>query len=115
MKLNFYSGKNLLKIGIVSALSVVASSCATSPKYYWGNYENIIYTQYNEPGKASPEYQIQKMESDIQVAISKQLPMPPGFYAHLATQYLLAGNAASAKFYFEAEKKSFPESAVLMN
>jgi hypothetical protein len=89
--------------------------CASPTKYYWGQYETIIYTQYNEPGKATPEYQIEKMREDIQKAKSQNKPLPPGFFAHLGYQYLLAGKAVEAQNCFKIEKKRFPESTVLMN
>ena len=116
MKLTFLkSCKVLSKSIIFLALSIVFSSCASPTKYYWGEYENLIYTQYQEPGKATPEFQIEKMQADIQKAASKNKPLPPGFYAHLGYQYLQAGKAGEARQYFVAEKKSFPESAALMD
>jgi len=91
------------------------SSCATKTIYYWGDYEDLIYTQYQTPGKATPEYQVDIMQADIQEAKSENKPLPPGFYAHLGYQYLQMGKIIEAKNSFEAEKKQFPESAVLMN
>ncbi len=100
---------------LISAAFVLLSGCASSTKYYWGSYENLIYSQYQEPGKATPEYQIQVLEADIQKARSANMPLPPGFYAHLGYQYLQAGKAVEARNYFTAEKKAFPESAKLMD
>ncbi len=104
-----------LKTVTLIALLTMLSGCVSSNKYYWGEYESIIYTQYTEPGKASPEFQIQRMQADIQRAAGKNLPLPPGFYAHLGSQYLQIGKAAEARKYFTAEKRAFPESAVLMD
>jgi len=103
------------KISNFIILSLVLCGCASSTHYYWGEYENLIYTQYQEPGKATPDVQIQKMEADIQKAASKNLPLPPGFYAHLGFQYLQIGKAGEARQYLTAEKKAFPESTVLMD
>ena len=108
------SSKSANRILSLFAFSFAISGCV-STKYYWGEYENIIYTQYQEPGKATPEVQIQKLEKDIQKAASKNQPLPPGFYAHLGYQYLQVGKAAEARQYFTAEKKAFPESTVLMD
>ncbi len=99
----------------ISLFLVLMAGCASQQIYYWGQYEDLLYLQSNEPGKANPQYQIQKMEEDIEKAQSKNLPLPPGFYAHLGYQYLLAGNATKARAGFETEKRKFPESAVLMN
>ena len=113
MKLNFItlSGTSVKLIALLTLLS----SCVSNTKYYWGEYENLIYTQYQEPGKATPDVQIQKMESDIQKAASKNKPLPPGFYAHLGYQYLQSGKAREARQYFAAKKKAFPESSVMMD
>ena len=101
-------------LALTIALAVVG--CAThQPKYYWGHYEELIYDQYAEPGKATPEYQILKMEEDIQKARGWSLPLPPGFYAHLGYQYLLAGNGDEAKRAFETEKALYPESSKFLN
>jgi hypothetical protein len=100
---------------LLFSLMTLLGGCAAKPIYYWGNYQDLLYTQYNEPGKATPEYQIEKMEADIQKAKSKHMPLPPGFWAHLGFQYLQVGNVAGAKVGFETEKKHFPESAKLMN
>ncbi len=104
--------KNLLLTG---AVVLLLSGCGTPPKYYWGNYEGLIYTQYGEPGKATPEYQIIKLEEDIQRARSKNQPLPPGFFAHLGYQYVAAGKGAEARQSFETEKRLFPESAPFLN
>ena len=107
--------QNKTKFYLLSSLIIIISSCATESIYYWGNYENLIYTQYQTPGKATPEYQVDKMQADIQKAKSKNKPLPPGFYAHLGYQYLQMGKTTEAKKSFEAEKRQFPESALLMN
>ncbi len=91
------------------------TGCATKTIYYWGNYEDILYDHYQTPGKATPEYQVDKLQQDIQIAKSKNQPLPPGFYAHLGYQYLQMGKTTEAKKSFEAEKSQFPESAVLMD
>lgn len=109
------TAKNSLKIIFLFIASILFVSCASSTKYYWGNYENLVYSQYQEPGKATPDFQIEEMQSDIQKAASQNKPLPPGFYAHLGYQYLQAGKAAEARQYFSAEKKAFPESALLMD
>ena len=104
--------KLYLALGLFAFL---LTGCAAKTKYYWGSYEELLYDQYNSPGKATPEYQIEKLEKDVQRAKSKGLPLPPGFFAHLAYQYLQAGNAREANICFNREKASFPESATLIN
>jgi hypothetical protein len=89
--------------------------CASESIYYWGRYQTLIYDQYNTPGKSTPEVQVLNLEEDIEVARSLNKPLPPGFYAHLGYQYLQMGRTADAKASFDAERRQFPESAVLMD
>ena len=103
------------KLLSVLLLSTIICSCASPTKYYWGEYENVLYTQYDQPGEATPDFQIQTLQADIQVAASEGKPLPPGFYAHLGYQYLQIGKAGEARQCFAQEKKNFPESAILMD
>lgn len=93
---------------------MIFSSCASQSLYYWGHYQDLLYDQYQTPGKATPEVQVLKLEEDIEKARSLNKPLPPGFYAHLGYQYLQMGRTAEAKDSFDAERRQFPESAVLM-
>lgn len=111
----YQSRRSLRSAATFFAFSCLLSSCASSTKYYWGEYENLIYTQYTEPEKATPEIQIEKLQADIQKASSKNLPLPPGFYAHLGYQYLQNGNMGEASRYLAKEKKMYPESATFMD
>ena len=56
-------------------------SCASNSIYYWGHYQDLLYDQYQTPGKSTPEIQVLKLEEDIEVARSKNKPLPPGFFA----------------------------------
>lgn len=94
---------------------LVLTGCASSTIYHWGHYEELLYSQFQKPGEATPEMQVLKLQEDIQVAKSKNKPLPPGFYAHLGYQYLQMGKTTEARQSFVAEKTQFPESAVLMD
>lgn len=100
----------MLSIGLLSG-------CATSSPglYYWGSYQEQVYTQYSKPDKATPERQIAALERDIQKAKAANKPLPPGFYAHLAYQYLVTGNKTKATEYLMLEKQIFPESTVYVD
>lgn len=99
----------------VAVLAVVAAGCQPAQKYYWGSYENLVYVGYAEPGKVSPEAQIKIMEGDVSYAVAQHKPLPPGFQAHLGYLYSKIGNKDAARSNFEAEKRQFPESTVLMD
>jgi hypothetical protein len=96
-------------------LLLALCSCASKTIYYWGHYEELLYDQFQTPGKATPEIQVTKLEEDIEKARSENKPLPPGFFAHLGYQYLQMGRTGDAKTSFQSEKRQYPESAVLMD
>lgn len=105
-----------VRISVLVLLSMFLGGCATQPSLYsWGRYENVVYDVYNEPGKTSPEKEIEQMERDYQEARSRNKPVHPGFHAHLGYLYYQVGKTGAAKEQFETEKARFPESAVFMD
>ena len=101
--------------GLLVALVVPLTGCATRTLYSWGHYEPLIYTMYANPGKATPEAQVTQLEEDFQKAKASNKPVPPGFHAHLGYLYYQLGKKDQARQEFETEKASFPESAVFMD
>jgi hypothetical protein len=100
---------------LVAVLALVATGCQPAQKYYWGSYEDLVYVSYAEPGKVSPEAQIKILEGDVSFAAAHHKALPPGFQAHLGYLYSKIGNKEAARSNFEAEKRQFPESTVLMD
>jgi hypothetical protein len=102
---------------IILVFSILAAGCATEPKghYYWGNYERLLLTMYQEPGAADPLMQIEQLTVDIQQAENTGKLVPPGLYAHLGMMYALNGDIAQAVDAFYRERELFPESAVFID
>ncbi|MBJ7552127.1 DUF4810 domain-containing protein [Marinomonas ostreistagni] len=95
---------------------VALTGCSThQPTFYWGDYEQLVYKMYLEPGSADSTMQIAELEETIQKADAKGLRIAPGIHAHLGYMYTLEGNMAQAKAEFLTEKTLFPESAVLID
>jgi hypothetical protein len=101
---------------LLLAGSLLAGGCATRtpPLYYWGDYQPQVYEYLKGQGK-SPAEQILALEKVIQQANAANLPVPPGFHAHLAMLQVAEGKPEIARQEFEAEKSLFPESAGFMN
>jgi len=92
------------------------SGCAPAPSlYYWGEYEDLIYQMYAEPGSADPATQIAKLREDIGKAGEAGKPVSPGLHAHLGYLYFLQSDTHAAVLEFETEKKLFPESATFVD
>jgi hypothetical protein len=106
-KLNAFSFKR----GIVVLFCALTIGCAASePRYFWGDYEDLIYQMYIEPGSADSTIQIAKLQDDIGKAGAEGKPVPPGLHGHLGYMYLVQGDTHNAVLEFETEKRLFPES-----
>jgi hypothetical protein len=101
----------------MAALALVLTGCAHRAEtlYSWGQYEDLIYLSYAEPGKVSPEMQVEKLEQDYQQARAVNKRMHPGFHAHLGYLYVQLGKLDQARQEFSTEKAEFPESATLID
>lgn len=96
------------------AISVIQGCATTSPLFYWGEYEQLVYDMYMKPGNAPPIVQIEKLTADIRKAQSRGLPVAPGVYAHLGFMHATEGNVSDAEAAFSQEMALFPESQVLI-
>lgn len=86
--------------------------CAAPTKYYWGNYENCLYSYYKNPSEVE----------EIVEALSKIIKngeqdgrVPPGIYADYGYLLFVTGKTGEAIVYFEKEKNAWPESSMLMD
>jgi hypothetical protein len=101
-----------LKVGVLLVSCSLMIGCATSESlYFWGNYEELLYQMYKEPGAADTTTQVAKLKEDINKASTVGKPVPPGLHAHLGYMYFLQSDTRAAMLEFEIEKKMFPESA----
>ncbi len=86
--------------------------CATPTKYHWGKYENSLYKQYKNP--ADQEQFAVSLAAAI-AAGEQTGTVPPGIYAEYGYVLYSTGRNADAISYFEKEKKTWPESTLLMD
>lgn len=91
------------------------AGCQSPDTYYWGHYQDLVYTMYAAPDKVPPERQAEIMEADLQKASAANKPLPPGFHAHLGYVYFSLGKLDLAQQEFVKEKTQFPESTVFMD
>lgn len=106
--------KAWVKGGCAAALVALASGCVQQPvaKYNWGDYESAMYSYYQTP--ADSHAFAEKLLAAIQASESVNKKVPPGMYAEYGELLLEGGDNANAATYFEKEKATWPESAVLM-
>ncbi len=100
-------------------LAIAMTACSTGPRpptldYSWGDYEDLIYAMYANPGEATPAVQITKLSAQIEQTRSRGEPVPPGVHAHLGYMQYISGNIDAALVEFEQEQASYPESALFI-
>ena len=100
---------------VLSCFVVTACAQTTPSMYSWGQYEDQIYSTYNDPSSMSAEQQIASMEANIQLANASTAVIPPGFRAHLGYLYFQQGKPDQALKTFEGEKLAFPESTIFVD
>lgn len=101
---------------ILGGAAALAGCANQQPTLYtWGSYEDLIYVSYADPGKVSPEMQVEAMEKDYQGARAANKRMPPGWHAHLGYLYYQLGKIDQARQEWATEKAEFPESTVFVD
>jgi hypothetical protein len=96
---------------LVLSLGTLAA-CAQPPHYQWGGYEPALYGYYKDPALADAYAEkvaeaVKRGEQEGHVA--------PGLHAEYGYVLMNSGRKAEAIAEFEAEKKHWPESALLMD
>ncbi len=100
------------KLTIVATIILLLQGCETHRNlYYWGDYQEVIYDIYLNPGEADVVTQIYKLNLTIERAENKGMKVPPGLFAHLGMVHAQAGNPGLAKQALLQEKALYPESA----
>lgn len=101
-----------LQLFVIFASIALLSACKMSPTkdtnlYYWGNYSDVVYAYYNQPG----DYQ--KQEEDLRQIIAKAKEkgkqVAPGVYGHLGLLLLKQGKTSEAHSALQTEKSLYPE------
>lgn len=105
-----------MKLLLTLCLLFSMIGCANNQSmYHWGNYEKLVYEMYNNPGKATPDQQLDILRKDIEIAASKGKPVPPGVYAHMGMLYASIGDSENAKQSLNEELARYPESAIFVD
>ena len=96
---------------------VFLSGCVTPdpPLYRWGEYENLIYAGYKNPGSSDPVTDANILAEDMARTEAEGMQVPPGVRVHLGYLYFAQGRDSEARALFEQERKVFPESQVFID
>jgi hypothetical protein len=105
----------VIKYTAAVATALLLTACAQKKEniYYWGDYQNSLYSFYQNG--STPEKEIATLNKVIEEAKAKNKPVAPGLHAQLGLLYVNAGQPDLAFQQFTAEKTAFPESASYMD
>ena len=100
-------------IGVLFGASLlVACASKDTNLYYWGNYSDVVYSHYNEPGDFVK--QEEALKQIIATAKENNKSVAPGVYGHLGLVLLKQGKQADARAAWQEEQRLYPESATFM-
>lgn len=103
--------------GCCLPIILILGGCVTPepPLYRWGEYENIIYKGYKEPGSSDPVNDAIVLAEDMARTEAEGMQVPPGVRIHLGYLYFAQGRTDDARALFEMERQIFPESTVFVD
>lgn len=98
-------------------LILLVSGCASSGLYEWGKYDESLYNYYKNPENEEKLFlSLEKVIKDVSnKSNSFQKPIAPGLYAEYGYLLLERGRYKDAITAFKEEKKTYPESSLLMD
>ena len=99
-------------LAVLLAGAVTLVGCAQGPqtKYDWGNYTPTMLALDQDPTTA-PDF-----EKNLAAMVNGDPKrVPPGIFAEYGYVLLKKGDKQGAAHWFEAEKRAWPESTVLMD
>ncbi|WP_051906557.1 DUF4810 domain-containing protein [Methylomarinum vadi] len=101
----------LNKLLSLVALAFFLNGCAPSGIFYWGDYEDSLYQRYIEQNSAQAEVYLQETITDAE---RNHYRVPPGVYADYGFLLYRRGDKQAAIAFFNKEKRTYPESVMLM-
>ncbi|WP_108124051.1 DUF4810 domain-containing protein [Saccharospirillum mangrovi] len=103
-----------MRIGLLLvAPALLLGGCASTQLYNWGNYEEDLFTYYNEPGEQAEV--VADHVAFLDKIMARGEKPAPGLLAEAGTFYLQAGNTDKALEYYQLEYDTWPESRALMS
>lgn len=104
---------NRIRTLAITAILISLTACVTQPAQYdWADYETGLYNYYKDPTKLDA-YMEKLADATRQGEIDGHIA--PGLHAEYGYVLMTQGKSADAISEFNAEKKRFPESTVLMD
>lgn len=113
-KYNLVPGRYLWIALLVTLLSACASQ-QTRPGFYWGNYEQSLYTLTDNPGERASQRHFTNLRQVLSYSDARGMLPPPGAMLELAALEAQAGNQAAYVELVNREYQLYPESRVFIH
>jgi hypothetical protein len=97
---------------LLAAAVTLASACVEQRGYHWGQYDSALYRHYASP--QDREQWVEALRTTILEAEQLGMKVPPGVCAEYGYALFEEGQAEASLPWFQREKDTWPESAVLM-
>lgn len=104
-----------LKVLTIVAGAMLVGACGGPEMYYYGDYSSTLYAFKKEPGAETREAHLDSLREILKESEKEELRVPPGIYAELGYWLAQDGKMDEAVRYFQLEKRTYPESAKLMD
>ena len=107
--------RQLMACGVLIVFLLGGCVTPEPPLYRWGEYENLIYRGYKNPGGSDPVNDSILLAEDMARTEAEGMQVPPGVRIHLGYLYFEQGRTDEARALFEMEREVFPESRVFVD
>ena len=98
---------------LVPAVALLAAGCGPKQMYTWRGYDDTLYAHYKKPQDHATH--VERMKTIVTETEAAGAKMPPGVYAEYGYALFEEGRFGESVTYFQKEKETWPESAVVMD
>ena len=101
----------------IAFLVLLLSACASQqarPGFYWGNYEQSLYTLTDNPGDRATQQHLNNLRQVLSYSDARGMMPPPGAMLELATLEAQAGNQTTYVELVNREYHLYPESRLFI-
>ncbi len=104
----------LVTFAVLFACALSASACAPTKQFYWGSYEDSLYSRQQHAGAEGEAKAVTQLLAVINEAQAANKKVGPGIHADHGYLLFKQGKADEAIAELQEEAVLYPESQLLM-
>ena len=105
----------LLSLTVLSVLVLASTACLPKTQFYWGSYEDSLYSRQQQAGAGGEAAAMTMLASTINEAQTSNAKVGPGIHADYGYLLFKQGRADEAIAELQKETTLYPESKSLMD